>query len=36
MTQPKLWSERDFDECCYPVSGKGRKTMVCAVVGRGS
>lgn len=36
MTQPKLWSDRDFDECCYPVSGEGRFTMVCAVVGRGS
>ncbi len=36
MTAPKLWSERDFDECCYPVSGEGRFTMVCAVVGRGS
>lgn len=36
MTEPKLWSDRGFDECCYPVSGEGRFTLVCAVVGRGS
>lgn len=32
----KLWNERDFDECCYAVSGKGAKTMVCATPCRGS
>lgn len=25
----KLWSERDFDECCYPLDGLGRATIVC-------
>ncbi len=29
-TAPKLWRDRDFDECCYPVSGVGPETMVCA------
>jgi hypothetical protein len=28
--EPKLWNERDFDECCYPVGGVGRFTTVCA------
>lgn len=30
MTEPKLWSERDFGECCYALSGVGPDTMVCA------
>jgi len=34
--EPKLWSERDFDECCYAVSGLGPQTMVCATPCRGS
>lgn len=32
----KLWSERDFDECCYAVGGHGNGTMVCAKPSRGS
>lgn len=36
MTEPKLWSERDFDECCYAVSGFNELTMVCAEPCRGS
>lgn len=36
MTQPKLWSERDFDECCFAVSGISHETMVCAAPCRGS
>jgi hypothetical protein len=35
-TQPKLWSERDFDECCYVVSGLSNLSMVCATPCRGS
>lgn len=36
MAEPKLWSERDFDECCFAVSGVGNETMVCAEPCRGS
>lgn len=25
----KLWNERDFDECCFPIGGVGRGTVVC-------
>lgn len=25
----KLWSERRLGECCYPIGGAGRATMVC-------
>jgi len=36
LVQPKLWSERDFDECCYAVAGLAELTMVCAAPCRGS
>lgn len=35
-TNAKRWSDRDFDECCYPVSGYGNDTMVCAQACEGS
>lgn len=25
----KLWNERDFNECCFPIGGVGRGTVVC-------
>lgn len=36
MSEPKRWQDRDFDECCYAVSGIGNDTMVCAAPCRGS
>lgn len=26
----KLWNEREFNECCFPIGGVGRQTIVCA------
>jgi len=33
---PKRWQDRDFDECCYAVSGVGNDTMICGEPCRGS